>query len=104
MTFDKYQAWTKTTAVYPEFGNYPVYGLAEEVGEVMGIFAKYERGDFMVDELKRRLRKELGDVLWMLARVADDFDMNLSDLAEENKQKILARMEAKTIRGDGDDR
>lgn len=101
MTFDEYQKFTKTTALYDHY-LYPVMGLAEEAGEVVGKFAKSMRDgrDLDVDGVV----KELGDVLWMLARVADDMNIPLSEVAELNVSKLKDRQARNVLQGSGDDR
>mgnify|MGYP002737366179 CR=1 FL=1 len=101
LTFDRYQEFTKSTAIYDHF-LYPVLGLAEEAGEVAGKYAKAVRDntDFPVEDIK----KELGDVLWMLTRVCDDMGFTLQEVAELNRDKLMSRQQRGTLGGSGDDR
>ena len=101
MTFNEYQTFTATTALYTNM-LYPVMGLAEEAGEVVEKYAKALRDDkdFPVEDIK----KELGDVLWMLARTADDIGLTLSEVAEFNVAKLTDRQQRNVLRGAGDDR
>jgi NTP pyrophosphatase (non-canonical NTP hydrolase) len=112
---DNYQEAAATFAVYPD-ELYPVLGLAEECGEVSRLYAKLLRGDerycektmsggvVTTDFFQENLMKELGDVLWMIAAIATDNDMKLSDIANLNIQKLTGRKVAGIIKGDGDDR
>lgn len=100
---DDYAKWTKTTAVYKSM-MYPLCGLAEEVGEVLGALAKMERGDYSLGEFHRRLKKELGDVAWMWARIIDDLGWTPSEVLQMNVDKLSSRQKNNTIKGDGDDR
>jgi NTP pyrophosphatase (non-canonical NTP hydrolase) len=64
-------------------------GLAEEAAEVLGlirkrVFQQREVGD-------ARLIEELGDVLWCLAITADTLGLSLSEIAEANQAKLVAR-------------
>jgi NTP pyrophosphatase (non-canonical NTP hydrolase) len=80
---------------------YVLVGLAGEVGEILNGYKKWMRGDpdpATVDQM----RKELGDVLWYLARAAKHLDISLSDLATENIQKLERRARDGTIKGKGD--
>lgn len=43
------------------------------------------------DETKLKLRKELGDLQWYLARAADVIDASLEDIATENIEKLSKR-------------
>lgn len=50
------------------------------------------------------IAKELGDVLWYLARVADEYGIPLESVARKNIEKLSQRKELGTIGGSGDDR
>ena len=50
------------------------------------------------------LKKEIGDVLWYIARVADDLNIDLTEAVELNLEKLNSRMERGKIGGSGDDR
>ena len=114
MNFDEYQKWTKTTAVYRS-PSYPQLALAEEVGELLGKIAKFER-DVQFSTLPREhyeekkaaliadVRKEAGDVLWQLARVLDDMGISLASAAQGNVDKLESRKMRNVISGSGDDR
>lgn len=110
-TFDDYQLEAGTTAVYPDHGEgtpaafaYLCLKLNGEAGEVGEAFAKYLRGDYEVEECKRRVGKELGDVLWYCAQLATELDVKLSDTATDNIRKLADRANRGVIRGSGDDR
>ena len=101
MTLNEYQRWTKTTAIYP-VQEYPMLGLAEEVGELLGKIAKYYRdGGQMPYEA---ITKEAGDVLWMLSRILDDLGITLEEAATMNVVKLESRKQRNVISGSGDDR
>lgn len=108
MNLNKYQEWTRTTAVYPganEHGfqemNYLVLGLASEAGEVAGKLKKVIRGDEVEPEA---FLSEVSDVLWYLVRISDNIGITLGELAEYNKNKLIKRQQTNTIKGDGDKR
>lgn len=101
MDFNQYQAWTNSTAIYDNH-LYPVLGLTEEAGEVAGKVAKALRDKHAVDG--EMLKKELGDVLWMLARVADDFGITLEEVAQTNYNKLEDRKRRSKLSGEGDNR
>lgn len=48
--------------------------------------------------------KELGDVLWQVASVADDYGFSLSDVADANLDKLSDRSRRGVIDGSGDTR
>lgn len=104
MDFDEYQDATEETAIYPEDIGliYTTLGLAGESGEIAEKLKKFLReGD---DEYIEEMEDELGDVLWYLARVADELDLSLDDVAESNLDKLLDRKERDVLTGQGDDR
>ncbi len=79
-------------------------GLTEEAGEIAGKVKKYLRGDFNHAELKKQVSKEAGDQLWYLCEVLSTLDLKLSDIAQENLDKLADRRKRGTIIGSGDDR
>lgn len=109
INFDEYQYAAGYTAVYrdccdspTERKAYAILGLTSEVGEVAGKFSKQMRGDTFVD--REAMKKELGDVLWFVAETASLFDLKLSEVAQANLDKLAARHQSGTLRGNGDDR
>ena len=105
MNLRDYQKQAAEFAIY-ESPLYPVLALAEEVGELTTFFAKQARGDFkeMDFQMKKLLRKEIGDALWMLAAIATDQGWNLGQIAEENIDKLQDRKDRGLIKGEGDAR
>lgn len=53
---------------------------------------------------KADLTKELGDVLWHLAVIADYFDIPLEEVGEANIAKLADRLKRGVIQGSGDNR
>lgn len=103
LDFDSYQVKTADTAVYPkEFGLYYVtLGLSNEAGEFAGKVKKIIRdGDYDTEALAA----ELGDVLWYLARCADELGIPLRKVAEDNLTKLQDRKNRNVIKGSGDGR
>lgn len=109
MDFNEYQARASKTAVYPSTASilYPAMGLAGEAGEVCNKIKKVVRGD-KIDttdhEWRTKVGDEMGDVLWYLAALASDLDLNLSKIAGRNLDKLDDRMKRNKIAGDGDNR
>jgi NTP pyrophosphatase (non-canonical NTP hydrolase) len=103
MLMDEYQREARSTAIYRANAAviYPAMGLANEAGEVLGKVKKKIR-DGVLD--KEATIKELGDVLWYLAILADDLHTNLSDVAQQNLDKLRSRQERGTLQGNGDNR
>lgn len=106
MELNDFQELCATTAVYPkDVGiEYCALGLVSEAGEVAGKMKKFLRGDFTLDVLIDGIYKELGDVLWYAAMLAEELDVPLDDLAAYLLSKLQERKAAGTIKGDGDNR
>lgn len=108
MTPIDYQNATAETALYPEAGhgtdkaiNYCVIGLGDEAGEVLGKWKKHLRGD---GELDASFWDELGDVLWYIARLAEETGTTIPELMLRNINKLRDRKARGVIRGNGDNR
>lgn len=63
-------------------------GLAEEVGEVLGIIRKYLYRGVPLD--REKLIEELGDVLWNFDRLAAKMGISLEEIADFNTRKLAA--------------
>jgi NTP pyrophosphatase (non-canonical NTP hydrolase) len=83
---------------------YALINLGAEAGEVLGKVAKYIRDSGDPDVLRQEVKKELGDVMWMVAAVAADFDLTLSEICTHNLAKLHSRKERDVIGGSGDNR
>lgn len=86
---------------------YPVLGLSEEVGEVVGKVAKCIRdkdSNIYDDDFLQGLKLELGDVLWFVSEICSVFNFSLQDVAERNICKLESRFARNTIKGSGDNR
>jgi len=79
-------------------------GLIAETGEVAAVFQKLIRGDFPPDVAMTKLYKELGDVMWHLAAVANDNNWKLEEIAADNIEKLESRKLRNVIMGAGDAR
>ena len=107
-SFKEYQAFTRTTAIYPGAGSgedialaYLGLGLASEAGEVAGAVKKLMRdGVFDQDSFL----EEVGDCLWYLSMIASELGVPLGDLAQGNMDKLQSRKERGVLGGNGDNR
>jgi len=79
-------------------------GVAGEAGEIAECMKKHLRGDFDIEEVKRRAFKEIGDTLYYLAVCAHELGLDLNEIGEQNIAKLAKRLEEGKIRGDGDER
>jgi NTP pyrophosphatase (non-canonical NTP hydrolase) len=96
MNFEDYQNEAKQTALYPRrLSNleYPTLGLAGEAGEVANIVKKIQRdfGGEITDEIRIKLKDELGDVLWYISACADELGLTLAEIADYNVAKLAKR-------------
>ena len=93
LTFDVYQLATRRTvdpshSLRERLAQFAL-GLTGEAGEAAEVIKKHlfhdRRG------IRDHLKEELGDVLWYLARLADEEGISLEDLARGNLRKLRAR-------------
>lgn len=67
-------------------------GMAGEVGECTEPVKKWFFHKKVAEhEVQEALFEEIGDVLWYAACLADAFDLDLSDIAKNNIEKLLIR-------------
>lgn len=108
MDLSEYQRTSRRTAQYPRehWLAYPALGLAGEAGEVAEHAKKALRDDSGEISAERRaaMSKELGDVLWYVAQLATELDLDLDEVARENLDKLLSRQQRGVLSGSGDDR
>lgn len=85
---------------------YPALKLCGEAGEVVEKLGKIirDKGGKISEEARLDLLKELGDVLWYVTSLADDFDSTLSEVANMNIEKLSSRSSRGVIHGSGDNR
>lgn len=55
-------------------------------------------------ELRKAIKKEMGDVLWMLSQTAALIGITLEKVARENIAKLTDRQQRGVIVGEGDNR
>ena len=78
-------------------------GEAGEIAEKAKKIVRDKKGDFSQWD-KDDIEKELGDVLWHVAVLADYFDISLESIGEKNIAKLADRQSRGVIGGSGDDR
>ncbi len=109
MDFNQYQKNAFSTARYPDKGKnifYPVLGLCGESGEVAEKVKKVIRDNNgqVSENTKLELAKELGDVLWYIAALATELELDMNEIAEKNIEKLFSRRDRGKIKGSGDNR
>jgi NTP pyrophosphatase (non-canonical NTP hydrolase) len=108
MDLSEYQRLSRRTAEYPREAwlAYPALGLAGEAGEVAEHAKKAIRDDAgtISEERRGAIARELGDVLWYVAQLSSELELDLSEIAEGNLQKLLSRQRRGVLSGSGDDR
>lgn len=110
MDIDRYQDQAEETAIFPnelpdfiEIGQiYTVLGEGGETGEIQEKLKKAIREDD--EEYIEDMRAEVGDVLWYLSQVCEEFDWELGAIAEDNLAKLQDRQERGELTGEGDER
>lgn len=117
MEFNEYQEAAAKTAIYPGRGTlqglaYSALGLGES-GEVQGKVKKLLRDkglsmdtplSELSDDIKLAIAKEIGDGLWYAAETANQLGFTLNEIAQMNVDKLAARAEKGTLKGNGDNR
>lgn len=108
MELSEYQRLSRSTASYPRESwlSYPALGLCGEAGEVADHAKKAIRDDggVITDARRAAMAAELGDVLWYLAQLATELDLDLDEIARANLAKLLSRQRRGVLSGEGDDR
>ena len=121
LTFVEYQGRAAETAQYPKLAVmealntpasgpigwiYPALGLAGETGELVDKLKKILRDqNGKVGEFTREaICRELGDILWYVAMLAKELDLELDQVAQVNLDKLADRKQRGVLGGTGDDR
>jgi NTP pyrophosphatase (non-canonical NTP hydrolase) len=104
----EYQRLSRRTAEYPreQWLASPALGLAGEAGEVAEHAKKAIRDDAgtVSDGRRAAMAKELGDVLWYVAQLASELELDLEEIASQNLEKLRSRQRRGVLSGSGDDR
>src|SRR5579863_4554173 len=110
MTFDEYQKQALTTAIKnPDpLMDKTIWamGISGEAGEVIEKWKKivaYKDGT-VNDEDVWELAKELGDVVWYVAVLADSLGLSFDAIMKRNLEKLADRKTRGVTKGKGDNR
>lgn len=107
LTFEQYNNWLSDTILNPQKDLLlQVLGICGEAGEIAEKMKKIvrDKNGIINEEDKVLMAKELGDVLWYLARFAQSLDMTIEDVALMNMKKLESRVKRGVILGEGDER
>lgn len=104
-----YDEFTGSLARYPKEQKNPTIveamycalGLVGESGEASEKVKKWHRDGVINPEA---VAFELGDVLYYLTRLANTLGYSLADIERMNREKLTARKERGTLKGNGDNR
>ncbi len=104
MDFYEYQDESRKTWIFDHNNDFmrSVLGICGEAGEIAEKVKKDLRGDYKLEA--QEICKELGDLLYYIARVADYYKLDLHTIAVENIKKLQSRKERGKIKGSGDNR
>jgi NTP pyrophosphatase (non-canonical NTP hydrolase) len=110
MTFDEYQKQALTTAIHhPDpLMNKTIWamGVAGEAGEVLEKWKKivaYKEG-VVTPADTAELGKELADVVWYVAVMAQQLGLSFGDIMQQNIEKLQSRKARGVQKGAGDNR
>lgn len=97
---------TKQTAKYPQDKalEYLTLGITSEAGEVADKVKKIIRDGGSLEEKRKDIMGEVGDVLWYVAQIGLVIGFSLEEIAKKNIEKLLDRKERNVISGSGDNR
>jgi NTP pyrophosphatase (non-canonical NTP hydrolase) len=109
MNLEDYQRLAKRTANPKDTKNeifQLLLGLIGESGEVAEKMKKIVRdqGSDFSKVNKDDLTKELGDILWYVAMLADYFDIPFEEVGKKNIEKLASRQARGKLTGSGDNR
>jgi NTP pyrophosphatase (non-canonical NTP hydrolase) len=108
VTPEEYQAFCRTTAVYPpEQGlTYTALGLAGEAGEVANQVKKAVRDDggAITPTRLAQLKGELGDVCYYVAALCSELGLSLAGVIDHNVEKLTSRRARGVLKGEGGER
>lgn len=113
MTFEEYQKQAISTLVTDHaYGDITaqmmaqVLGLVGESGELAEKVKKLirDKAGQISEADKAEILKELGDILWYVNTVAHLLGSSVSEVAQNNLDKVLSRQQRGVTKGSGDNR
>ena len=86
---------------------YAALALNGEAGEVAEKVKRIVRGDYAelsIDEVRAKVRGELGDVLYCVCMVCAELGLELNDVMLSSVVKFESRLRRGVLQGEGDER
>lgn len=68
------------------------------------LFGTKTAGEYLTDDQREAIAKEVGGALYGLARVASELGMTLGEIGQQNLDILASRQERNVLGGQGDDR
>ncbi|MBF6127834.1 nucleoside triphosphate pyrophosphohydrolase family protein [Nocardia brasiliensis] len=91
MKFSEYQKQAAMTDQHPNDLTIHLLGLGSEAGSVAAVSKTRLRYGEAFSGWRKQMREELGDVLWYVAAIANNFDLDLDDVAKANLHRTRSR-------------
>lgn len=108
VSLDEYQDFVESTwipAATPMENELRILmGIFGESGELAELVKKFYRDQGDPMEFRDLAEKEIGDILYYLAKIANFYDLTLQDCLNNNVLKLTSRKERNVITGSGDNR
>ena len=107
MNIKEYAYAAKEFDIHPEdsAGDFAVaFGLASECGEVMGKISKAIRDGWELDQFKKMVSYELGDMFWYACILMLRAGIDPDEVLQDNIVKLADRKKRGKIQGSGDTR
>lgn len=86
---------------------YAALALNGEAGEVAEKVKRIIRGDYesmSIDEVRTKVQRELGDVLYCVCMVCAELGLELNDVMLSSVRKFESRLKRGVLQGEGDER
>lgn len=86
---------------------YAALALNGEAGEVAEKVKRIVRGDYegmSIDEVRTKVQRELGDVLYCVCMVCAELGLELNDVMLSSVRKFESRLRRGVLQGEGDER
>ena len=102
MELSEFQNMTAANEIYAvdDPVGFLLHGIVGEAGVLNHDYKKHLRDNSSKDVFSRRAYEELGDLMWYIARLAAQLDLDLADIAVSNLEKSKDRWGHSDVEGD----